>query len=123
MISNLKEFIPINSLGYVSSLIENEKIEIKIVNERSTKHGDFKRTRNGDYIITINKFSNQFRFLLILIHELAHYFVALEFKNSKPHGNLWKNRFRNLLNPILNELVFPRDLLCLLYTSPSPRDS
>jgi hypothetical protein len=111
MISNLKEFIPINSLGYVSSLIENEKIEIKIVNERSTKHGDFKRTRNGDYIITINKFSNQFRFLLTLIHELAHYFVTLEFKNSKPHGNLWKNRFRNLLNPILNELVFPRDLL------------
>ena len=85
MISNLKEFIPINSLGYVSSLIENEKIEIKIVNERSTKHGDFKRTRNGDYIITINKFSNQFRFLLTLIHELAHYFVTLEFKNSKPH--------------------------------------
>ena len=37
--------------------------------------------------------------------------MALEFKNSKPHGNLWKNRFRNLLNPILNELVFPRDLL------------
>ena len=25
MISKLKEFIPINSLGYVSSLIENEK--------------------------------------------------------------------------------------------------
>ena len=39
MISNLKEFIPINSIGYISSLIENEKIEIKIVNERSTKHG------------------------------------------------------------------------------------
>ena len=56
MISNLKEFIPVKSINYVNSLIEKEKIQFKIVRERSSKHGDFKRTINGDYIITINRF-------------------------------------------------------------------
>jgi hypothetical protein len=67
MISNLKEFIPVKSINYVSSLIEKENIHFKIVRERSSKHGDFKRTINGEYIITINRFYNPYRFILTLI--------------------------------------------------------
>ena len=52
MILNFKEFIPVKSINYVSSLIEKENIQFKIVRDRSSKHGDFKRTINGDYIIT-----------------------------------------------------------------------
>ena len=64
MISSLEEFIPVKSIDYVSSLIEKENIQFKIVKERRSKHGDFKRTINGDYIITINRFYNQYRFIL-----------------------------------------------------------
>ena len=41
MISNLEEFIPVKSINYVSSLIEKENIQFKIVRERKSKHGDF----------------------------------------------------------------------------------
>ncbi len=111
MISSLEEFIPVKSIDYVSSLIEKENIQFKIVKERRSKHGDFKRTINGDYIITINRFYNQYRFILTLIHELAHYFVTIKYFKAKPHGKLWKNKFKQLLNPLLDKSVFPNDLL------------
>ena len=111
MISSLEEFIPVKSIDYVSSLIEKENIQFKIVKERRSKHGDFKRTINGDYIITINRFYNQYRFILTLIHELAHYFVTIKYFKAKPHGKLWKNKFKQLLNPLLDKSVFPDDLL------------
>ena len=111
MISNLEEFIPVKSINYISSLIEKEKIQFKVVKQRRSKHGDFKRTINGDYIITINRFYNQYRFILTLIHELAHYFVTIKYFKAKPHGKLWKNKFKELLNPLLDKSVFPNDLL------------
>ena len=67
MISSLEEFIPTKSINYVSSLIEKENIQFKIVKVRRSKHGDFKRTINGNYIITINRFYNKYRFILTLI--------------------------------------------------------
>ena len=111
MISNLEEFIPVKSINYISSLIEKENIQFKVVKQRRSKHGDFKRTINGDYIITINRFYNQYRFILTLIHELAHYFVTIKYFKAKPHGKLWKNKFKELLNPLLDKSVFPNDLL------------
>ena len=118
MISNLEEFLPVNSINYVSSLIEKENIQFKVVKQRRSKHGDFKRTINGDYIITINRFYNQYRFILTLIHELAHYFVTIKYYKAKPHGKLWKNKFKQLLNPLLDKSVFPNDLLkCLSNTN------
>jgi hypothetical protein len=124
MISNLEEFIPVKSINYVSSLIEKENIQFKIVKKRRSKHGDFKRTINGDYIITINRFCNQYRFILTLIHELAHYFVTIKYYRAKPHGKLWKNKFKQLLNPLLNKSVFPNDLLkCLSRHMENPKST
>tara|TARA_B100001939_G_scaffold335819_1_gene338202 strand:+ start:57 stop:641 length:585 start_codon:yes stop_codon:yes gene_type:complete len=110
MIKELETYIPINLVLYVRSLVENERIDFRVVNQRSTKHGDF-RFSNERCIITINKTSNKYRFLLTLIHELAHYFVFKKNKLAKPHGLLWKNKFQSLLNPILNEDFFPINLI------------
>ncbi|MBL6591954.1 MAG: SprT-like domain-containing protein [Flavobacteriaceae bacterium] len=124
MISNLEEFLPVNSINYVSSLIEKENIQFKVVKQRRSKHGDFKRTINGDYIITINRFYNQYRFILTLIHELAHYFVTIKYYKAKPHGKLWKNKFKQLLNPLLDKSVFPNDLLkCLSIHMKNPKST
>ena len=124
MISNLEEFIPVKSINYVNSLIEKEKIQFKIVRERSSKHGDFKRTINGDYIITINRFNNPYRFVISLILELALYYVTIIYYKANPHGTLWKNKFKQLLNPILNKSVFPNDLLkCLSKHMENPRST
>jgi SprT protein len=110
MIKELENYIPSNLVLYVRSLIENETIDFKVVNQRSTKHGDF-RYNNDRYIITINKTSNKYRFLLTLIHELAHFFVFKNNRLVKPHGLLWKQKFQSLLNPILNQEYFPINLL------------
>jgi predicted SprT family Zn-dependent metalloprotease len=124
MISNLEEFIPVKSINYVSSLIEKENIQFKVVKQRRSKHGDFKRTINGDYIITINRFYNQYRFILTLVHELAHYFVTKKYFMAKPHGKLWKNKFKELLNPLLDKSVFPNDLLkCLSRHMENPKST
>lgn len=124
MISNLEEFLPVNSINYVSSLIGKENIQFKVVKQRRSKHGDFKRTINGDYIITINRFYNQYRFILTLIHELAHYFVTIKYYKAKPHGKLWKNKFKQLLNPLLDKSVFPNDLLkCLSIHMKNPKST
>ena len=124
MISSLEEFIPAKSINYVSTLIEKENIQFKIVKVRRSKHGDFKRTINGNYIITINRFYNKYRFILTLIHELAHYFVTIKYYKAKPHGELWKNKFKQLLNPLLDKSVFPNDLLkCLSKHMENPKST
>ena len=110
MIKELETYIPSNLVLYVRSLVENEAIDFKVVNQRSTKHGDF-RYNNDRYTITINKTSNKYRFLLTLIHELAHFFVFKNNRLAKPHGLLWKQKFQSLLNPILNKEYFPINLL------------
>ena len=63
------------------------------------------------YTITINKTSNKYRFLLTLIHELAHFFAFKNNRLAKPHGLLWKQKFQSLLNPILSKEYFPINLL------------
>ena len=110
MIKELETHIPSNLVLYVRSLVENEAIDFKVVNQRSTKHGDF-RYNNDRYTITINKTSNKYRFLLTLIHELAHFFVFKNNRFAKPHGLLWKQKFQSLLNPILSKDYFPINLL------------
>ena len=74
------DYIPENSHQLISDLIDKENLIVKIVNTRKTKHGDFRKQKNGKFQITINKIDNKYRFLITLIHELAHFKVSSEFK-------------------------------------------
>ena len=48
-------------------------------------------------------------------HELAHLKVAEDHPRSvKSHGLEWKNAFKTLLQPVLNEKVFPEPLFSVL---------
>ena len=115
--------IPKNSIHYVKSLIEIEDLKIKVVNKRKTKHGDFRKGKNNS-IITINKTDNKYLFLLVIIHEFAHYNVFKKRIKTAPHGLGWKNEYKKLLNPVLNSKVFPNKLLELLNIHMiSPRSS
>ena len=115
--------IPKNSIHYVKSLIEIEDLKIKVVNKRKTKHGDFRKGKNNS-IITVNKTDNKYLFLLVIIHEFAHYNVFKKRIKTAPHGLGWKNEYKKLLNPVLNSKVFPNKLLELLNIHMiSPRSS
>ena len=107
--------IPKNSIHYVKSLIEIEDLKIKVVNKRKTKHGDFRRYTNGTSLITVNNTSNPYRFLITLLHELAHFKVLQLYPYKvKPHGLEWKSIYREILIPFLNPDIFPEPICGLL---------
>jgi hypothetical protein len=114
MIEKLSKYIPENSVTLVSEILNQHPISIKIVNNRLTKHGDFKRLLNGNVQITINNSLNKYQFLLTLIHEIAHFTTFKQYKRVKPHGKEWKSNFQHLMLPFLQPTIFPNELLPFL---------
>ena len=110
---DILSLIPYEVNDYVKSLIEGQDLIIRTVPERRTKHGDFRKF-NNKHIITINRIDNKYRFLLILIHEFAHFNVYKKNIKTKPHGSIWKNEFKKLLQPILDKNIFPHFLQILI---------
>jgi hypothetical protein len=107
----LSKYIPDNAVDLVNEMLEDHPVHLKIVNNRTTKHGDFKRTKNGDLQITVNKNLNSYQFLLTLVHEVAHLVTYKEKKRLKPHGIEWKRNFQHLMLPFLQPSIFPQQLL------------
>ena len=90
-------------------------MHLKIVNERVTRHGDYRKMPNGQHQITVNANLNKYRFLITLIHEIAHLLAFTKYgRNIKPHGLEWKRVFQYLMLPFLRPEVFPNQLLPLL---------
>jgi SprT protein len=114
---DILELIPEASHELVKPLIFEKHLNIKIVKVRKTKHGDFKKLRNGSNQITLNHINNKYRFLITLIHELAHFKVYKNIKKRvNPHGVEWKNTYKLLMLPFLNNKIFPNDILSKLAT-------
>ena len=111
MINNFHKHIPENAINLVQSLIEYHSINLKIVNQRQTKHGDFRQLANGKFQITINNNLNPFQFLLTLIHEIAHHTTFEKYGRIRPHGKEWKQQFQYLMLPFLNPTIFPDHML------------
>ncbi|MDB2336449.1 sprT domain-containing protein [Flavobacteriaceae bacterium] len=111
MINNFHKYIPENAINLVQSLIEYHRINLKIVNQRQTKHGDFRQLANGKFQITINNNLNPFQFLLTLIHEIAHHTTFEKYGRIRPHGKEWKQQFQYLMLPFLNPTIFPDHML------------
>ncbi len=110
----LHTYIPKESISLVESLLDTYPFYLIIKNNRKTKHGDFKLLRNGQMQITINNDMNVYRFLITLIHEIAHLVTHKENKRVKPHGIEWKINFQHLMLPFLKPEIFPREILLLL---------
>ena len=111
----LEKYIPTHAVNPVFGLIEENHIHLKIVNERKTRHGDYRRYPDGSQQITVNANLNKYRFLITLIHEISH-LIAYETygRQIKPHGIEWKLTFQKLMLPFIRPEIFPRDLLPLI---------
>lgn len=115
MQNGLQNYIPQEAIPQVLKLLEHDNLTVKIKNERKTRHGDYKQLPNKKHQITINANLNNYRFLITLIHEIAHFEAYKEYnKFIKPHGLEWKRTFQHLMLPFLNPNIFPNDLLPLL---------
>ena len=107
--------IPPVASPLLASIVEQNAVEFLVKNKRKTKHGDYRRLANGRDLITLNRTENPQRFLITLIHELAH---LVAFKNYggriKPHGLEWKSTYKTLMLPFLQPTIFPEPILGVL---------
>ncbi|MCM4168462.1 Protein SprT [Arenibacter antarcticus] len=115
MQETLEKYLPERAVGLCLELIKENDVNLKIVNQRVTRHGDYRRLPNGAHMITVNVSLNKYRFLITLVHEIAH-LVAFEKygKTIKPHGVQWKMTFQYLMLPFIRPEVFPTKILPLL---------
>jgi len=110
-----QKYIPEAALPAVLKLLQHDKLVVKVKKERKTRHGDYKRLPNGQHQITVNSNLNTYRFLITLIHEVAHFEAYKAYgRFIKPHGIEWKRTFQHLMLPFLNPDIFPNELLPLL---------
>ncbi len=115
MQTQIINYIPKPAVSKVLQLLENDHLIVKIKRERKTKHGDYRPLSNGKHQITVNGNLNPYKFLITLIHEIAHFEAFQKFgRYIKPHGLEWKRTFQHLMLPFLNPEVFPNELLPLL---------
>jgi hypothetical protein len=111
----LSKYIPEHAVKPVFELIVNHQVHLKIVNERITRHGDYRKGINGKHEITVNANLNKYKFLITLIHEISHLVAFEKFgRNIKPHGEEWKYSFQILMVPYIRPEIFPQSLLPLL---------
>ena len=111
----LARYIPEHAVEPLFELIRLYGVHLKIVNERVTRHGDYHRDASGYHRITVNANLNKYRFLITLVHEIAHLAAFEKYgRNIKPHGDEWKVTFQKLMVPLIRPDVFPNHLLPLL---------
>ena len=111
----LLKYIPEHAVKPVFELIVAHQVHLKIVNERVTRHGDYRKGLNGKHEITVNASLNKYKFLMTLVHEISHLVAFEKFgRKIKPHGNEWKYSFQILMVPYIRPEIFPNQLLPLL---------
>jgi hypothetical protein len=111
----LERYIPEAAIAPMLGLIKSNNVHLKIVNERVTRHGDYRKLPNGEHQITVNSNLNKYRFFITLVHEIAHLVAFKKHgRTIKPHGKEWKFTFQQLMLPFIRPQVFPSALLPLL---------
>ena len=115
MKSVLQEYIPEQAINQIVSLLQHDNLIVKVKRERKTRHGDYRKLPNGKHQITVNANLNKYRFLITLLHEIAHFEAYNNYgRTIKPHGKEWKHTFKHIMLPFLNPTIFPNELLPLL---------
>jgi SprT protein len=111
----LSKYLPEAAVNDILATIKDHKIHLKIVNKRATKHGDYRKHPSGIHQISVNSSLNKYKFLITLVHEIAHK-VAIETHGNRilPHGIEWKKTFQKLMLPYINPSVFPNETLSVI---------
>jgi len=108
----LKRFLPEGTIEYVADLILDYECHFKVTKKRKTKLGDYRFPYNGKgHRISVNGDLNKYGFLITTIHEFAHLTTYNKYKRSVlPHGQEWKDEFKNLFEPLFELSELPTDI-------------
>ena len=105
----LHKHLPDQAVGYCFDLWQSHPFNFKLKKSRQSKLGDYRyNPKDKSHVITLNHDLNKYAFLVTYIHEVAHLITYLEFgRKVPPHGTAWKNNFKRLFIPMLNNEVLP----------------
>jgi len=108
----LDKHVPASAVEYCIQLWKDSPFKFKLRKSRQSKVGDFSCKHGETPQITVNNDLHPFLFLITYVHEVAHLRVHKEYGNKvEGHGEEWKDKFRELLVPLMNEEVFERKVL------------
>ncbi|MFY0689969.1 MAG: transcription elongation protein SprT [Cyclobacteriaceae bacterium] len=111
--SVFERFVPAPAVDYCAQLYHHLNFEFKVKRSRKTKFGDFRfDPRIKKYTITVNNDLNPYAFLITYLHEVAHLVTSRDHgRKVLPHGKEWKANFKKATLPVLNDQVFPKEVL------------
>lgn len=111
------KYVPTRAIVYCGQLHRQFGFRLKITKPRRTRLGDFRVLSTGHTQITVNADLTPEGFLITYVHEVAHAAVhahqrkLIRPRKLAPHGPVWQNTFRELMQPLLNETVFSEAVL------------
>lgn len=124
----LRDRLPEPALDDVVGVMFEHPVSLRVTRNRTSKLGDYRPAQqNLGPRISVNGTLNPYAFLITLIHELAHHHVQVDYQQylgkftfrrkvkPLPHGTEWKEKFRKLMAPFLNNEIFPAELLPVLH--------
>ena len=108
---NIEDKLPPASIPLLEDILQYfDDVSLVLAKPRKTKYGDY-RVRQKSYQISVNNNLNPYKFLITLMHELAHHKSFLQYPKAPAHGKVWKNNFQELMLPLLHPDIFPEDIL------------
>jgi hypothetical protein len=111
-IESFFDHFPKTVAEYCFQLWHEYSFKFIISKSRHSKFGDYRYHPTSGHTITVNHNLNTYAFLVTYIHEVAHLQTYLTYKNKvAPHGLEWKNNFKSLFEPILEEELLPKELI------------
>jgi SprT protein len=108
----LQKHVPATSIEYCLQLWRDSPFKFKLRKSRQSKVGDFSCKHGETPQITVNNDLHPFLFLITYVHEVAHLQIHKQYGNRvEGHGEEWKDKFRELLVPLMNEEIFEPKIL------------
>ncbi|MDR1792857.1 MAG: SprT-like domain-containing protein [Bacteroidales bacterium] len=108
-------FVPDGMADVFVQLLQPYPVKVKIVRPRKSASGSYRKTPNGQHLITLNCDLNKYAFALTFLHEIAHLQTANTTNKRLGHGKLWKKNYAQLIEKyILHNPAFPADILSAL---------
>ena len=105
----LNDYLPEGVAEEIWKRIEKDQVLFRISKPRKSKLGDYRPPhQTKGHRISVNSDLNQYSFLITVLHEFAHLETWKKYKNTrKPHGTEWKAEFQQILQPYLQNDLFP----------------